>query len=165
MKVLGIDPGTGRLGWAILEKQKSKEVLIDCGCFETTKNSPLPARLEKVFSFLEELIKKHQPQTAAIENLFFAKNAKTAMDVSASRGVILLACQKAKLKIYDYTPLQVKSSLTGYGRADKKQIQYMVKQILKLEKAPKPDDAADAAAIALTHLSKKQRLSNFKKNQ
>lgn len=151
MKVLGIDPGTGRLGWAIVEKKSAKESLIECGCFETKANSDQADRLLKIYSFLTQLIEQHQPEAAAIENLFFANNAKTVMAVSESRGVVLLACKQAGLKIHNYTPLQIKSALTGYGKADKKQVQYMVKQILKLDQVPQPDDAADAVAAGLTH--------------
>jgi crossover junction endodeoxyribonuclease RuvC len=158
MKVLGIDPGTGRLGWAIVEKDKGKESLVDCGCLETPPHTPLPIRLEKIHQFLIKLIKEHKPEQASIEDLFFAKNQKTVMAVGAARGVIILACQQAKLDIHFYTPLQIKSSLVGYGQADKKQVQFMVKNILKLDKAPTPDDAADAVAAALTHLSRPQVL-------
>lgn len=153
MKVLGIDPGTGRLGWAILGKNKGKEVLIDCGCIETPKHTSLPLRLEKIHSFLTKLISKYKPESAAIEDLFFFKNAKTVIGVAAARGVAILACQQAKLNVNFYTPLQIKSSLTGFGRADKQQVQFMVKNILKLKEVPRPDDAADAVAAALTHLS------------
>ena len=152
MKVLGIDPGTGRVGWAIVSKENGKEELVDCGCFETPAKSELPGRLNLIFEFLIKLIKKHHPDEFASESLFFATNAKTAFDVGAARGVILLAAQKSHLPISNYTPLQVKSSLTGYGAADKKQVQFMVTKILHLKETPKPDDAADAVAIALTHL-------------
>lgn len=151
MKVLGIDPGTGRMGWGIVSHQKGTDNLETCGCFETKANTELPIRLEKIYSFLQELIQKHQPDAMAVESLFFATNAKTAFDVGAARGVILLAAQQAHLPITQYTPLQVKSSIVGYGQADKKQIQFMVTKILHLKEAPKPDDAADAVAIALTH--------------
>lgn len=154
MKILGIDPGTGRMGWAIVEKFKGKERLIECGCLDTPANTSLPTRLEIIHSFLTKLIVKHQPQAASIEDLFFAKNRKTVMSVGAARGVIILACKQAKLDINLYTPLQIKSSITGYGQADKKQIQFMVKNILKLKQVPKPDDAADAVAAALTHMSR-----------
>jgi len=156
MKVLGIDPGTGRLGWAILEKKDGKENMIECGCFETKTNSNQADRLLKIFNFLNQLIAKHKPDVAAIENLFFTKNAKTVMSVSEARGVVLLACKQAGLDINNYTPLQIKSALTGHGKADKKQVQYMVTQILKLDKIPQPDDAADAIATGLTHFSHSQ---------
>ncbi|KKT35716.1 MAG: Crossover junction endodeoxyribonuclease RuvC [Candidatus Collierbacteria bacterium GW2011_GWB1_44_35] len=152
MRVLGIDPGTGRVGWSIVSKEKGVESLVECGCFETPKNSPLPSRLKLIYDFLTKLIKEHEPDEFAAENLFFSTNAKTAFDVGAARGVILLAAENAGLPIFQYTPLQVKSSLTGYGAADKKQVQFMITRILHLKVTPKPDDAADAVAIALTHL-------------
>ena len=158
MKVLGVDPGTGRMGWAIVEKVKGQENLVDCGCLETPAHTPLAIRLEKIYTFLTELINKHKPEAASIEDLFFAKNRKTVMSVGAARGVIILACKQAKLNIKLYTPLQIKSSVTGYGQADKKQMQFMVKNLLKLDKAPEPDDAADAVAAALTFLSHPQVL-------
>jgi crossover junction endodeoxyribonuclease RuvC len=152
MKVLGIDPGTGRVGWAVVTHENGKDVLTECGCFETKVKSELPERLEKIHLFLTDLIKKNSPDILAVESLFFAKNVTTAFDVGAARGVILLAGQEAHLPIFQYTPLQVKSSLTGYGKAEKNQIQFMVTRILHLKEIPKPDDAADAVAIALTHL-------------
>ena len=152
MKVMGIDPGTGRVGYSVVEKLNGKEALLDCGCFETKINSDLPSRLLLIYKFLKELIAKHSPDQFACESLFFATNVKTAFDVGAARGVILLAAEEAGLPITQYTPLQVKSSLTGYGKADKQQVQFMVTKILHLKETPKPDDAADAAAIALTHL-------------
>ena len=151
MKILGIDPGTGRVGWGIVSHEKGVDSLIDCGCFETKVNSELPERLLKIYDFLEDLIKIHQPQALAVESLFFEKNAKTAIDVAAARGVILLAGERAGLPISQYTPLQVKSALTGYGKAEKTQVEYMVGKVLHLKEKIKPDDAADAVAIALTH--------------
>ena len=152
MKVLGIDPGTGRVGWALVSHEKGTDTLIECGCFETKVNSELPERLKKIYDFLTRLIADNQPDVLAVESLFFATNVKTAFDVGAARGVILLAGEEANLPISQYTPLQVKSSLTGYGKAEKSQIQFMVTRILHLKEIPKPDDAADAVAIALTHL-------------
>lgn len=158
MKVLGIDPGTGRVGWGIVNHEKGNDVLVECGCFETKVKSDLPERLLKIYQFLKELIKEHKPDILSVESLFFATNAKTAFDVGAARGVILMAGQEAGLPIFQYTPLQVKSSLVGYGQADKKQIQFMVTRILHLKETPKPDDAADAVAIALTHLFHNPRI-------
>lgn len=157
MKVLGVDPGTGRLGWGVVVSEKGTTTLVDCGCFETKTNSDLADRLEKIHLFLKDLITDHKPDYFSVESLFFATNAKTAFDVAAARGVILLTAQMAKLPIFQYTPLQVKSSLTGYGKAEKTQIQYMVTKILHLKETPKPDDAADAVAIALTHLFRHPR--------
>ena len=153
MKVLGIDPGTGRLGWAIVEREKGKESLVDCGCLETPAHTDLAVRLEIIFNELNLIIKKFKPEAASVEELFFATNRKTAMSVAAARGVVLLVCQVNKLRISSYTPLQIKSSLTGYGAADKKQVAFMVKQILKIKELPHLDDTIDAVAAALTHFS------------
>lgn len=151
MKILGIDPGIGRLGWAIIDHNKGVSTFVDCGCFETKANSDIADRLVKIHDFLNELIFQHKPDEMAVESLFFTNNAKTAFDVGAARGVILLCGKLAQLPILQYTPLQVKSSLTGFGKADKKQVEFMVIRILKLKEAPKLDDAVDALAIALTH--------------
>ncbi len=157
MRVLGIDPGTGRLGWAIVEKISGKEVLVDCGCLETPAHTDLNVRLEVIFNRLKQIIEQYHPKEASVEDLFFAANRKTVISVAAARGVVLLACQLAGLKIAGYTPLQIKSSITGYGAADKNQVKFMVKQILKLDNlggCPKQlDDTVDAIAAALTHLS------------
>lgn len=151
MTILGIDPGTGRLGWGVLASSHGQDTLVECGCLESKKNTPLEDRLELIFNFLSELIDKHRPEAIAIEELFFSKNVKTAFDVGAARGVIILAAKLKAVPIFHYNPMEVKSSLTGYGGADKAQIQFMVKNILKLKSSPQPDDAADAVAIALTH--------------
>lgn len=151
MKILGIDPGTGRVGWGIVTHEKGVDSFVACGCFETKANSELPERLLKIHAFLQELIETHQPDELAVESLFFEKNAKTAIDVAAARGVILLAGALAGLPISQYTPLQVKSALTGFGKAEKSQVEFMVGKVLHLKEKIKPDDAADAVAIALTH--------------
>ena len=151
MKILGIDPGTGRVGWGIISHDKGVDTFVDCGCFETKANSDLPDRLVKIYEYIEKLIQTHNPDVMAVESLFFEKNAKTAIDVAAARGVTLLAGAKARLPVFQYTPLQVKSSLTGYGKAEKNQVEFMVGKILHLKEKIKPDDAADAVAIALTH--------------
>lgn len=155
MRVLGIDPGTGRLGWAILEKKGGVESLIDCGCIETPAHTDLNIRLEIIFHKLNQIIKEHKPEDASVEDLFFATNRKTVMSVGAARGVVLLSCQLAGLKITSYTPLQIKSAITGYGSADKKQVKFMVKQILKVKDLKQIDDTVDAIAAALTHFSHK----------
>ena len=151
MKILGIDPGIGRLGWGIVSHDKGVDSYIDSGCFETQANSDLPERLLKIHDFIQNLINLHTPDALAVESLFFEKNVKTAIDVAAARGVILLVGQQSGLAISQYTPLQVKSSLTGYGQAQKNQVEFMVGKILHLKVKIKPDDAADAVAIALTH--------------
>lgn len=151
MKILGIDPGTGRLGWAVLEKSSSKHTLLSCGCLESPKNTPLPERLTLIYDHVSEVISSFKPDVASVEELFYSNNAKTVMSVSAARGVVILACHRAGLPVFNYNPMQVKTSITGYGRADKTQMQQMVAKILCLKEIPKPDDAADAAAVALTH--------------
>ena len=151
MKILGIDPGTATTGYGLIEKAGSKYTLIDYGVVLTPAKIELHHRLNSIFDELTEIIKRHQPDEVVVEELFFATNAKTAISVGAARGVILLAAQKQKVPIAEYTPLEVKMAITGYGKADKRQIQQMVKAILCLKEVPKPDDAADALAIALCH--------------
>jgi len=153
MNTLGIDPGTGKLGWAIVKKENGQEKLIKYGCIETKAKTNLGIRLAYIYDSVHHLIKKYKPSSVAIEELFFAKNSKTAMSVGAARGVVILVCQQNSLPIFDYSPLKVKLNITGYGSATKKQVQYMLTQILKIKKAPKSDDAADAIAIALTHIN------------
>lgn len=151
MIILGIDPGIGRCGWAVLETGNSKLEAIDYGCIETSSNKEVAERLKEIYLNLEKIIKKYKPDVLSIEELFFNTNSKTAFVVGQARGVILLAACQNKLDIAIYTPLQVKMAVTGYGRADKNQIGQMVKTILKLKEIPKPDDTADALAVALTH--------------
>jgi len=151
MKVLGIDPGFGRMGWAIVEGNRSRQNLVECGCLETSPTDSLNVRLEEIFDQISELVDKHHPDAAAVEELYFFKNAKTVMGVGQARGVILVALVKKKVAAFNYTPLQIKRCIAGYGQADKKQMQMMVKSQLKLKAVPKSDDAADAMAAALTH--------------
>lgn len=151
MRVLGIDPGFGRMGWAVVEGNRSKQVLVDVGCLKTSPDDSLSERLIEIYDHMEDLIKKHEPEAVAVEDIFYFKNAKTVIDVSQARGVILLAIVKNKLPYFGYTPLQVKNTVAGYGKAEKKQVQMMVKSQLRLNSVPKPDDAADACAVALTH--------------
>lgn len=157
MRILGIDPGTGRIGWGILDINDNKEILAAFGCIEIPAHTPLPQRLETIFLELGKIIEEYKPDQAAIEELFFATNAKTVMSVSQGRGVIVLTLQLRNVPIFNYTPLQVKSAITGYGKADKKQVERMVLAILKLKEAPKPDDTVDAIAIALTHSTNSKR--------
>lgn len=152
-RVMGIDPGTGRMGWAVVEGNRARQTLIACGCVETPPNSKQSLRLMQIDEELAALIAEHKPNSSAVEALFFFKNAKTVISVAEARGVIVVGLQRAGLPVADYTPLQVKQSVTGYGRADKKQVETMVKNILKLKDQPKQlDDAMDAVAVALTHL-------------
>ena len=158
-RILGIDVGTATTGWSIIERDlnaTNKIKLIAYGVISTLAALPMPERLEQIHSELTVLIKEYKPQDIAIESLFFFKNQKTVMTVSQARGVILLVAQQNKLNIFEYTPLQVKSGITGYGRAEKQQVQSMVKMILGMTEIPKPDDAADAIAIAITHLHTKR---------
>lgn len=151
MRILGIDPGTGILGFGVIDASKDKAQLVDAGVIRTPVNEDDAVRLQTIFEELTEIIKDTKPQEMAVEKLFFAQNVTTAMTVAQARGVVLLCGQQAGLKISEYTPLQIKQALTGYGRAEKKQIQEMVRVILQLKEIPKPDDAADALAAAITH--------------
>lgn len=151
MRILGIDPGIGRLGWAVIETESGKLNTKDYGCIETKVNSKTEERLLILFESLKEIAKKYKPEVLAIEDLFFNKNAKTNLVVSEARGIILLIGAINNMSIFSYTPLQVKISLTGHGRAEKSQVAFMVKRILKIEKMPKMDDTVDALAIAITH--------------
>ncbi len=151
MRIIGIDPGTAICGYSVLDYIGNKFTLLDYGVVTTPANSDLEKRLYTIYQELKELIEKHQPQFLAVEELFFNTNAKTALSVGHARGVILLLGAMMGLEVFSYTPLQVKQSVVGYGRAEKKQIQEMVKLILNMEKIPKPDDAADAIAVAICH--------------
>jgi crossover junction endodeoxyribonuclease RuvC len=156
LRVLGIDPGTAIVGWAILEEVCGCVSAVAYGHIATSPKNTTAERLFEVTSDLEEIIKKYKPNEGAVEDLFFFKNLKTVMKVSQARGAILLTLEQNCVSIFEYTPLQVKQALTGYGRAEKKQIQIMVKSILKLKEIPKPDDTADAIAIALCHLNSRK---------
>lgn len=155
IRVLGIDPGTAIVGWGILEQtEKTREIkTIDYGQITTPSDLPDAERLNLIATDLKELIKEYKPDEVAVEELFYFKNKKTVISVAQARGVILYILKNKKLTIGEYTPLQIKQSLTGYGRADKKQMQLMIKNVLKLKEIPKPDDAADALAVSLCHLN------------
>lgn len=151
MIILGVDPGTATTGWGVVKKEGQKYELLDFGHISTPAKTPLHDRLDTIFEELSLIIDKAKPDHVAVEELFFAANSKTAIAVGQARGVILLAGKKKGVSIYEYTPLEVKMALCGYGRAEKKQIQQMVKTLLSLSEIPKPDDAADALAIAICH--------------
>jgi crossover junction endodeoxyribonuclease RuvC len=153
MVILGIDPGIGRTGWGIVDVQGPKCTAKDYGCIETSKDERVEARLETLYNELQRLLTTYKPEALAIEELFFNTNVSTAMVVGQARGVVFLASEQHKVPIAVYTPLQIKVAVTGYGRADKKQVGQMIKTILHLPEVPKPDDTADALAIALTHAS------------
>ncbi len=156
MKILGIDPGIGRCGFAVLEKNGQSLKVIDFGCIETKAREDKEKRLEKVYGEVFEIIKRHKPDVMAIEELFFGNNAKTAFMVGEARGVILLSASQNNLAVSIYNPMEVKVALTGYGKAQKQQVGQMVKALLKLKEIPKPDDTADALAVAITHAFSKK---------
>lgn len=159
MRILGIDPGTGRLGFGVIEIQKTnKPILVDAGVITTPPHQPDSERLVTIFDELTAIIKDTNPDTMSVEKLFFAQNVTTAISVAQARGVVLLCGQQKGLELFEYTPLQIKMALTGYGRADKKQIQEMVRVMLGLKEAPQPDDCADALAAALCHIQSIQHM-------
>lgn len=151
MRIIGIDPGTGILGFGVVDTAHGKSKLVTAGVIRTPPHTPLDERLEEIFDGLTEIIAETKPDVMSVEKLFFARNVTTAMSVASARGVAILTGRKAKLPIAEYTPMQIKQSLTGYGKADKKQVQEMVRMQLGLKEVPKPDDAADALAAAITH--------------
>lgn len=151
MRILGIDPGYAIVGYGIIDKEGSKIKMLEYGSIQTEANLSTPLRLEIIFNELKQIINEYKPDEVAYEKLFHEKNTKTFMSVSQARGVEILAAKVNGLDIFEYTPLQIKTSLTGYGRATKKQVQESVKRILNLQDIPKPDDAADALAIAICH--------------
>lgn len=167
MTILGIDPGTATTGYGIIssEIKKNDFQLITFGIISTKKTFNDPERLEILANDIEELIKRYKPEAVGIEKLFFTTNQKTVMTVSQARGVILLMCQKYKLAIFEFTPLQIKNFICGYGKAEKKQVQYIVQKTFKLKKIPKPDDTADALAVALCaghHFLRSNKILKFK---
>ena len=151
MRILGIDPGTGILGFGVIDVDKGEPRLVDAGVIRTPVNEDDAVRLLTIYEELTEIIALNKPQVMSVEKLFFARNVTTAMTVSQARGVVLLTGMQAGMEIHEYTPMQIKQAITGYGKADKKQMQEMVRIILKLKAIPKPDDAADALAAAITY--------------
>lgn len=154
---LGIDPGTATTGYGLVRLKPDGElVAVSYGIISTSKDDTPSSRLEKIFDELNKLLKKYKPETAGVEKLFFARNVTTGIAVGQARGVVLLALQKAKVETFEYSPNEVKQAVSGYGFAEKRQMQEMVRTLLQLDKIPKPDDAADALAIAITHLNTKR---------
>ena len=151
MRILGIDPGTGILGFGVIEISKGNPKLVDAGVIRTPIKEDDAVRLVTIYEELTDIIADTKPRVMSVEKLFFAQNVTTAMTVAQARGVVLLCGKQAGLDIFEYTPLQIKQALTGYGRADKKQVQEMVRVTLGLSEAPQPDDCADALAAALVH--------------
>lgn len=153
MRILGIDPGTGILGFGVIDVKGQNVQLVDAGVIRTPIKEDDAVRLLTIYEELSDIIANTHPTILSVEKLFFARNVTTAMTVSQARGVVLLCAKQADMDIFEYTPMQIKQAVTGYGKADKKQVQEMVRILLKLQEIPKPDDAADALAAALTHSS------------
>lgn len=154
MIVIGIDPGTALTGFGIVEETANGQLAsIHYGAIETSANQPLEKRLQKIYQDLSQILNLHRPQTGAVEKLFFQRNVRTAMSVGQARGVTMLALAEAGVKVAEYTPMEVKQAVTGYGGADKNQVQQMVRTILSLNETPQPDDVADALAVAICHIN------------
>ncbi len=151
MRILGIDPGYGITGFGLIDAQRGSTALLRCGAITTPAGLDFPIRLQMIYNDMTELLKLAQPDAVAIEELFFGQNVTTGIGVAQSRGVILLSIQQANIPIFQYKPMQIKQAVVGYGNATKHQVMDMTKRLLHLEKMPKPDDAADAIAIALCH--------------
>ena len=151
MRILGIDPGYAIMGYGVIDMKGNRFSVCNYGAVTTLAGMEMPDRLKCLYSGLMEVIEEHRPDVVSIEELFFNKNTKTAIMVAQARGVIILACANSGVEIYEYTPLQIKQALVGYGRAEKTQVQQMVKTLLNLEEIPKPDDVADALAAAVCH--------------
>ncbi len=158
MIILGIDPGTATTGYGVIEKNDKKIKCIDYGCIQTSPILSDPERLSIISRELKKIIKTFQPNILAVENVYFFKNLKTAFAVSQAKGVILLVAQQKKIPVYEFTPLQVKMAIVGYGKAEKKQIQSMTQILFKLKEKPKPDDAADALAVAFCYTAMNHEL-------
>lgn len=151
MRILGIDPGLATMGWGVLRGKADKPGFIACGVIQTAADTPFPQRLAEIDLEIGKLLELYQPEAIVFEQLFFAKNVTTAFTVGAARGVAVARCAKYTGELYEYTPMQIKQAVVGYGKAEKNQVQQMIKLLLNLPAYPKPDDAADAVAAALTH--------------
>lgn len=151
MMILGIDPGYAIVGWGLVRYERGRFTPLDFGAITTPAGAEFPRRLESIYEETAALLAAGRPDALAVEKLYFKNNQKTAIDVAQARGVILLAAQKAGVPIYEYTPLQVKSAVTGYGKAEKPQVMEMTRRLLRLTEVPRPDDTADALAIAICH--------------
>lgn len=162
MIILGIDPGLAIVGWGVIDAQPGRQRLVDYGCILTTPDQTLPERLKQIGKEMRMLLQSYRPDEIAFEELFFARNVTTALTVGAARGVSIAACAEYTDCLYEYTPMQVKQAIVGYGKADKKQMQQMVKMLLNMDHIAKPDDAADAIAIALTHAATGPAKGQFK---
>ncbi|MEE1321652.1 MAG: crossover junction endodeoxyribonuclease RuvC [Acutalibacteraceae bacterium] len=161
MMILGIDPGYAIVGYGLIDYRNNHFTVVDYGAILTDAGTPFNERLEKIYDSLVAIVERYKPEAMSVEKVFYNSNAKTVIDVSQARGVIMLAAQKNKVPVFEYTPLQVKQSVVGYGRAEKKQIQEMTRRILALDKIPKPDDTADALAMAICHAHSSGSLSSI----
>lgn len=153
MLVLGIDPGTATTGYGLIKYETGRQTVIDYGVISTPANMEMALRLCRINKEIDELITKYSPDVAAVEQLYYQKNSKTVITVAQGRGVVLMTAANRGIEVAEYTPLQVKQSVVGYGKADKNQVQFMVQKILNLKELPKPDDAADALAVAICHIN------------
>ena len=162
MRILGIDPGLATLGWGVIETDGYRERLVQYGAIITYPRDTFPTRLASIYANIKGLIETFKPDEIAFEELFFSKNITTGIQVAGARGVALAACQSYTDKLYEYTPMQIKQTITGYGNAEKKQMQQMVRMRLGLSEIPKPDDAADAVASAITHAHAGVRREQFR---
>ena len=151
MLILGIDPGYAIVGWGVIRYERGKYIPVDFGAITTPAGMPFNRRLEIIYDEMTAILAKHHPDVMAVEKLYFQNNKTTAIDVAQARGVMMLAAQKAGAPVFEYTPLQVKSAVTGFGQAQKPQVMEMTKRLLRLKAVPKPDDTADALAIAICH--------------
>lgn len=151
MLILGIDPGYAIIGWGVIRFERGRYIPVDFGAITTNAGVPFNRRLEQIYDQLNELLDTHHPDAVAVEKLYFQNNQKTAIDVAQARGVTMLALQQHGVPVFEYTPLQVKSAVTGFGQAQKPQVMEMTKRLLRLKAVPKPDDTADALAIAICH--------------
>ena len=162
MRVLGIDPGLATLGWGVIEAEGSRYRLVQYGTLDTYPRDTFPTRLGSLYAGVKGLIETFKPDEIAFEELFFSKNITTGIQVAGARGVALAACQSYTDRLFEYTPMQIKQALTGYGSAEKKQMQQMVRIRLGIAEIPKPDDAADAVACAITHAQAGRMREQFK---
>lgn len=165
MRILGIDPGLATVGFSIVDVEKNKMKLVTCGVISTPAHTSLSSRLDRIYDDMCELISTFDPDVMSIEELFFNTNITTGISVAHARGVILLSAYKSGVRVFEYTPLQVKQAVVGYGRAEKNQVIDMVRRILNLPAAPKPDDAADAVALAICHARSSSSLLNKGDNE
>ena len=162
MLILGIDPGLATLGWGVIEALPGSQRLVDYGCILTSAHTPFPKRLVEIGISMRDLLTRFHPDDIAFEELFFARNVTTALTVGAARGVSVEACAAYTDRLYEYTPMQVKQAVAGYGGARKEQVQQMVRLLLRMDRIARPDDAADALAIALTHAAAGPACAQFK---